>query len=362
MMRFTSAALFALALEGCAGRLPLPALDQVDRMRTSQEVAATATIAPDAFARAEQARLDAHTAHAAGDDVAATLDAERATAAYADAMAASRAARATLETIAAQGALDTAMASLQSLVSSRATLEADLADLEKVALVAQQRLDAAPSAPATPEREAARRTASAALLTEARLICGSARLVSENADGLSAAETALQSFDKARSEHASAAIDAAAQCRVSCLDVLVRARRSSGDAVARIDQLFAELSAVGSWDPRSDERGVVVTLRDAYRGAQLTDDGAHRLAELGSVAAAHPSFGVQVVVHDSAPPASDQSDSQRAQSAVKALVAGGASSSHIASELAGARAPVADPGDARARGRNERLEVVFVAR
>jgi hypothetical protein len=293
----------ALALVACAAQLPLPALDQVDRLRASQGVTGSAELAPDLYARAEQARLDAYRAHAAGDDVAATLRAERATAAYADAMASARAARATLEVAAAQAALDGATARLESLVSSRARLDADVTDLEKVQQLAQQRLQTAPSRPSSPEREAARRVAVATLLTEARLLCGAAHLVSEGADGLAAAEKALASFDEPRRDGPSGStpIDAAGQCRVDCLDVLVRARRAAGDAITRTDQLFSELSAAGSWVPRMDERGVVVTLRDAYHGTQLTAEGAHRLADLGQVAAAHPAFGLQVVVHDAAP-------------------------------------------------------------
>jgi hypothetical protein len=351
----------ALAVTGCAAQLPLPALDQVDRMRASQGVTGSVELAPELYARAEQARLDAHRAHGAGDDVTATLRAERATAAYADAMASARTAQATLEVAAAQGALDGATARLQSLLSSRARLEADVADLEKIQQLAQQRLQTAPSRPSSPEREAARRVAVAALLTEARLLCGAARLVSESADGLGAAEKALASFNEPRRDGAtvSTPIDAAGQCRVDCLDVLVRARRAAGDAITLADELFSELSAAGSWTPRMDERGVVVTLRDAYRGGQLTGEGARWLADLGQAAAAHPAFALQVVVHDAAAQ-STETDVQKAKLAVKALTAAGANPAAIAYELAGARAPVADPTDPRWRARNERLEVVFV--
>jgi hypothetical protein len=350
------------ALAACAGRLPLPALDEVDRVRASQGVAGSVEVRAGALCRAERARLDAYEAHAAGDDVAATLRAERATAAYADAMAVARTARATLEIAAAQGALDDETARLASLVSSRTRLEADAADLEKVQQLIQQRLQTAPSRTASPEREAARRVAVGALVMEARLICGAARLVSENADGLGAAEAALASFDPHRGDSSQPArIDAAGQCRAACLDVLVQARRASTNAVVLTDELFTELSTAGSYGPSTDERGVVVTLRNAYHGVQLTDDAAHRLAELGRVAATHPSFGIQVVVHDSTPQAID-TDTQKAKSAVRALVEAGAKPSNVAQELAGTRAPVADPTDARVRPRNERLEVVFVGR
>ena len=51
------------------------------------------------------------------------------------------------------------------------------------------------------------------------------------------------------------------------------------------------------------ERGVIVTLRSMFQGTKLTDDGEAKLESLGRVAAAHPGFGVQVVVHDAQAPA-----------------------------------------------------------
>ncbi len=351
----------ALALAACGGQLPLPALDQVDRVRASQGVTGSAALAPDLYTRAEQARADAHEAHAAGDDVAATLRAERATAAYTGAVASARTVRATLEVASAQRDLDAATAQLQSLVSSRTRLEADVADLEKAQQLAQQRLQTAPSRPASPEREAARRVAVASLLMQAHLLCSAARLVSDKADGLASAESSLGSWNESRREPSprAASIDGAGQSRADCLDVLVRARRATGSDISLADRLFTELSADDSWAPHQDERGVVVTLRGAYRGGDLTADAAHRLADLGRVASAHPTFGLQVVVHDATPQPSD-ADAQRAKAAVKALVAAGANASNVAQELASTRAPVADPTDPRSRARNERLEVVFV--
>jgi hypothetical protein len=126
--------------------------------------------------------------------------------------------------------------------------------------------------------------------------------------------------------------------------------------------LLAELSAAGGWDPARDERGVVVTLREAFRGVELTEAASARLQELGRVAAAHPRFAVQLVVHDAMAIASDgdSADSKRAAAAVQALVRGGVSDSRLRAEIAGSRLPVVDPSDTKARGRNERLDVVFV--
>jgi flagellar motor protein MotB len=351
----------AAILAACAGQLPLPDLDRVDRVR--EGAADSAKIAPDAYARAEALRRAAHRAHDDGDDVAATLLAEHAAAAYADAEAAARVARASLEAASAQAALDDATARLAALNASRSRLEGEAAELEKLQQVIEQRLETAASKAASPEREAARRVAADALLTQARLLCGAAKLVSPTADGLDAAQTAIAAASDPSSKSApSARIDAAAKSRADCLDVLVRARRGAVDAPAVADELLTELSAAGSWSPKLDERGVVVTLRDLFRGGELTDDGSKRLADLGRVAGSHPSFGIQVVVHDAAPPANAAFDAKRAEVAVQALVAAGAGRSAVASELAGAKTPVADASDPRSRARNERLDVVFVVK
>jgi hypothetical protein len=106
----------------------------------------------------------------------------------------------------------------------------------------------------------------------------------------------------------------------------------------------------------------MVTLHDAFRGPELAGEASTRLKDLGRVAAAHPGFALQVVVHDAQAPAPrDDADTRRAGAAVQALVAGGAPAGRIKPELAGTRAPLVDPGDAKQRGRNERLDVVFVA-
>ena len=49
--------------------------------------------------------------------------------------------------------------------------------------------------------------------------------------------------------------------------------------------------------PERDERGVVVTLRGAFEGDGPSNAARARLSELDRVAAAHPSFPLQIVVH-----------------------------------------------------------------
>jgi hypothetical protein len=224
----------------------------------------------------------------------------------------------------------------------------------------------AASATAPADREAARQTAARSMAVEARLLCDAAQLVTADTtsiSGLTDAQADVSKLEDRLNKGASPApIDDAARARARCLDALTRARRSAGDDAGAADTLLTELSASGGWSPARDERGVVVTLHDAFQGAGLSADVASRLKELGRVAAAHPGFALQVVVHDAQPPRpADATDGKRADAATQALVGGGAAAGKLKTELAGARAPLVDPADVKARGRNERLDVVFIA-
>ncbi|MCL2450161.1 MAG: hypothetical protein FWD17_14535, partial [Polyangiaceae bacterium] len=258
----------------------------------------------------------------------------------------------------AQGEAET---EAKELDASRTPLEREASDLEAQATIARDRLLPAPSATSTPEREAARLVAARSLAVEGRLLCGAAKLLAPEADGVAAAEGDVIAVTQ-RLEHLArpVPVDDAAHSRARCLSVLTMARRRLGDAHGQSDTLLAELSASGSWDPSRDERGVVVTLRGAFEGAKLTGGATAKLADLARVATAHPAFAVQVVLHDAVAPAKDDVDTRRADAVVQALVAAGAADARIKAELAGALAPVADPADPHARARNERLEVVFV--
>jgi hypothetical protein len=361
--RLSAAAALAylLGAGACAGPLHISALDDVERVRASDAARDGAALAPQVYARAEQERGKALAAHAARDDVGAVLHAERAMAAYEHALLLARASRAESQLADAQKALDDLTAQQQTLDASRTQLEHDAADLDSRVKIARDRLLPAASGATSPEREAARLVAARSLAVEARVLCGAAKLVAADADGLGAAEADVTA---AQSRLANAGhpvpFDDAAAARVHCLDVLTRARRAAARG-GGADALLAELSASGGWDPVRDERGVVVTLRGTYRGNVLTEEGASKLKELGRVAAAHPSFAVQLVVHDAvATPGADAADGERAQAAARAIESGGEAPARIGKELAGARAPVADPADPEARPRNERLDVVFV--
>ncbi len=357
---------------GCAGGArSVPRMADMDRVREGAAAREGRELAPHAFAHAEQERSLARQAYDAGDDLAAQIYADRAIAAYAHAFVLARLARATRELDAASAALAGATDQSRQLGASRAEVERDGVELDKQVKVAREAALPAPSGPADPAREAARLVAARALATEARLMCGAARLVAppgEDKDGgalgeaekeLAALETQLEAAVKP------APIDAAGRARARCLGVLTRARRESKSPTGAADALLAEISASAGFDPSRDERGVVVTLRDLFPrpGADaLTKEGDAKLKDLGRIAAAHPGVAVQVVVHDATPPSKAEAlaDRQRADAVATAIVAAGAPAAKVKAESVGARAPLIDPADAAHRARNARVDVVFV--
>jgi hypothetical protein len=333
----------------------------MDHVRTGPAAQEGAALAPEAYAHAEQERSIALQLHATGDEVGAELHAERAVAAYAHALAVARLARATTEGGDADKAFADAKVQEQALEVSRGKLEQEAEDLEKRVHVAEERLLPAPSAKAIAEREAARLVAARSLGMEARLLCDATHLVAPEAAGLADVEGEVAKLEASLAKGVRPVpIDDAARSRARCLDVLTRARRT-GDDTGAADTLLAEISAAGSWAPSRDERGVIVTLHDVFRGDALTDEGIAKLKELGRVAAAHTAFAVEVVIHDAqARTAKDATDARRAEAAVQALVSAGVTAAKVKSELAGTTEPLVDPSDAKARARNERLEVTFV--
>ncbi len=353
------------ALAGCgATPMRVAAMDDVERVRAGDDARQGAQVSPDTYARAENERRLAIEAHQAGDDVAATLHAQRALAAYAHALVVGRLARAAAEQADAQKALDDTATQAQAVDASRAQLDQQTQDLEARLHVARDRLLPAASGKAPADREAARQVAARSMAEEARLLCDAAQLVVADpaASGLNDALGVLAPLeDKLGKGVSPAPIDDAARARAGCLGALTKARRATGDDAGAADTLLGELSAAGGWSPGRDERGVVVTLHDAFQGPGLSADAASRLKDLGRVAAAHPGFALQVVVHDAQAPRDGAVDGKRADAATQALVGGGASAAKVKTELAGARAPLVDPADAKARGRNERLDVVFIA-
>jgi flagellar motor protein MotB len=344
-------------LAACYGKPPeLPLMGDIERARagTAQE----APLAQQAYAEADAERDRARAAYASGDDITASLHAERAIAAYQRVRMVARAARATTDLAHAESELTQKTDELHALETARKTAERDGEELAKRVTIERETRAPAPSGPADAQREAARLQASRALSMQARLLCGAAKLVSTQAQGFEAAVQQLDALDKRLEGSPKVApIDDAAKARTTCLSILTQARRAqAATAQTAADVLLSELSAA-SLAPTRDERGVVVTLRDVFRGSAVDPAAQPRLEALGRVAAAHADLPIQLVVHDATPqgPSDD-----RAKAAAAALVKGGAKADKIATVMAGTRAPIVDPNDARNRARNARVEVVFV--
>ncbi len=346
-----------------------PALARMDGVRVSPGAREGQALAPQAFAHAEEERQRALAAKDQGDDSASALHAERAIAAYQHALILARLARATLAGAAATADLQKQTEQDRILAASRADVDRDADELGTQLEIAREAILPVASGPADPARQRARVVAASSLAMQGRLLCGAARLISASTPELGQADKDVADVEAAlatpsRAAGATSAIDAAARARAECLAVLTRARRTAdAPKAADPDTLLAELSATGGWDPTRDERGVVVVLRSVFKGQALDPDMEKRLRDLGRVAVAHPDFAVQVVVHDAAPPSPRDAatDTERAQAVVAALVAGGAPAAKVKAETAGAKAPVVDPADAKHRGRNARVEIVFVA-
>jgi outer membrane protein OmpA-like peptidoglycan-associated protein len=339
-------------------------------MRTSLQGRDAQTLAPQPFAEAEQALARAKAADKAGDALAAELHAEHAVAAYQHAIALARLARATEEETASSAALARAVEEAQRYAAARKAAEREADDLDKQLKIAREAERPGASGPVDPERERARLVAAQSLVVQARLLCSAARLVSAQAPGLAEAENAVADLEKKLDAAPKPApIDAAGRARAGCLTALTKARRAGAEGSDQADALLGELSRAA--DPKAkttldlaptrDERGVVVTLRSIFKGDRLSPEGETALKDLGRIASAHPSFGVQVVLHDASAASADTSlAKRRGETIAKALADGGASPAKTKVEHAGARAPVVDPSDAARRDRNARVEVVFV--
>jgi outer membrane protein OmpA-like peptidoglycan-associated protein len=348
-----------------------------ERTRKGLEGRDAQTLAPQRFAEADLELRLAKEANASGDATGAELHADRAVAAFADAVALARLARATEDEAQASDALAKATELAQRYAAQRKATDREADDLEKQLRIVREAQLPASSGATEPDREKARIVAAKALTTQARLLCSAARLVSPQAPGLAEAESGAATLEKqleagtapasSKDKNKPNAIDAAGRARAACLTSLTKARRAAPADADTVDTLLSELSradaAKHELSPARDERGVVVTLRSAFKGTALTPEAESTLKDLGRVAAAHPQFGVQIVVHDAtAPSAADmQADAKRGESVSKALTDGGAASAKLKVELAAARAPVVDPQDTKHRDRNARIEIVFVA-
>ncbi len=354
-------ALAALALAlaaGCGASLRPRVLDEAGALRASAQGREARELAPVTFAEAERYRLDAERAAKDGDEAGAQGLGERAIAAYARATIQARALRAKVALERANAELRAAEGEIASLQGEQGRADAEVRDLENRARLAREALPAGAPGALDPGREAARFEASRSLATEARLLCLSAKLLGGASGTLGPAEAQVGELAKALEAKArQAPIELALRARASCLSALVQARREARAKrpAEDADVLLTALSREGSFATSRDDRGVVVTVHDAFNGAALSAGARERLSGLAKVASAHPALPLVAVVHEGEEPKGPGLGRSRQRAdAVK-----GALGERAEVVLAGASRPVV-PAAGRAKGRNERLEIVFV--
>ena len=388
---FTSMAMLSLtALSGVAGLSALtvgcggasthyvPDVATAESLAKGPRAESAKALAPNLVAEASLELTEAKKYVEAGDEVTAALHAQRSVAAMQRAFVVARLAKASADETQAKAASADASAALQKTHAERAKVEADVDELEKKLRIAREVALPPESGATDPARAAARLRAAASLIAEARLLCGAARLLDPQAKGLAEAEAAVTDADAQLKGPAKPAasgkkplepIDAAGRARVGCLAALTQGRRGTGESSQRAedpDVLFAELSASAAQRtpsslPARDERGVMLTFRDVWKGSDLTESGKQALAQVSLVARAHANVGVQLVVHESeARPAAETQ--KKIDTALAALEAGGVTKARLRGENAGASINVVSPADSQNRARNARLDVVFVTR
>jgi hypothetical protein len=350
----------ALGAYACAP-MPRPAvMSEVDSARASAAVQEAAKTAPQAYADAELRRAKAEAAFGDDDQPSAQILSEQALAAYARATVQARLvrARATLADEQSRFAKATQLQNDLDAQQQRFLLEAET--LETRLKVARDAEPLPVSAPASAEREQARLLAVKALLSQAKLLCLSARLLEPGRADLPPLLGKLAELN-AKLASPPAPIDDAIAVRSGCLKELTLARRPAtqkNPAAGVTDALLAELSA-SSLLPFRDDRGVVVTLRAVFNGKdQLSTEASSTLDVLGKVAKAHPEFPVLAVVHGAKGNATAH-DTAQATAIADALRKAGAT--RVETDTAGSAQPVLDPDRPGASQRNARVEVVFVS-
>ncbi len=384
LVRCGAIAALVLAAAACAP-VPRPlVLGEVDAVRGGAAATEASSLAPGAFAAAEKLRKEANAAFAAGDNAGSQILGEHALAAYAHAQALARIARAEASADAAQASLAASKKDLGSLDADQVRLAAEADALELKVRVARDAQPIEPSGRADPERERARAAAAKSLALQARLLCAAARLLQSGPPApagappgagpvpepkvLDDATAALAKVDAELSDPKAAAgpapIDEATRARAGCLAALTGIRRAAtpvSSAPGAGDALLTELSAMGTLAPSRDDRGVVVAFRGLFDGrGALVPTAAARLAELGKIAAAHPSFPVEIILHADKPvPAKDEAAQRARGETVARAIADTARGARIETIVAGNAAPVVDPAGAD-RARNSRVEIVFV--
>lgn len=359
MRRAASLALL-LGVSACAPTPRPSIMREVESARASAAVQEAAKAAPQAYADAELRRTQAEAAFNDDNQPSAQILSEQALAAYARATVQARLVRAQATLADEKNRLAKATQLQNDLDAQQQRFLLEAETLEARLKVARDAEPLPVSAPASAEREQARLTAVKALLSQAKLLCLSARLLEPAREGLPPLLGKLGELN-AKLSSPPAPIDDAIAVRSGCLKELTLARRPATQkqpASGVTDALLAELSAANLL-PFRDDRGVVVTLRALFNVKdQLSPEASGTLDALGKVAKAHPEFPVLAVVHGARGNATPHYTAQAAAIA-EALRKAGAP--RVETDAAGAAQPVLDPDCPGAGVRNARVEVVFVS-
>lgn len=357
-----SAALLAVAL-GSSACAPMPrptVMREVDSARASAAVQEAAKSAPQAYQDAELRRTQAETAFKDDDQPSAQILSEQALAGYARATVQARLTRAEASLADEQNKLVKATAQQSDLDAQEQRFSLEAEALETRLKVAHDAEPLPVSAPASAEREQARLAAVKALLSQAKLLCLSARLLEPNRDSLPPLLAKLTELS-GKLAAPPAPIDDAIAARSGCLKELTLARRPAtqkAPAAGVADALLAELSAANLL-PFRDDRGVVVTLRTLFNNKdELSGEASSTLDTLGNVAKAHPEFPLLAVVHGAHGSATSH-EAAEASTIADALRKAGAP--RVETDAAGGAQPILDPDRPGASQRNARVEIVFVS-
>ncbi|HZO15551.1 MAG TPA: hypothetical protein VFB62_19900 [Polyangiaceae bacterium] len=357
----------ACLVSACRPIPPPEVLARADEARVAPAIKQARAHAPTAYALAEKLRKEAHQAFDAGDTAGAQILAERALAAYQQAVALARAVRAEEQRVDAVAEAGKAEKRLSQLDIEHQRAAADIAALENRLEALRGAEGAQPSGPAGAERERARAEAVASLRVQARLLCASARLLvatgKTTGNELAQAERSLAELDALMGKASAAPIDHATRARADCLRALTLVRRAAEDktrATGTGDALLDALSKAQLGTPRRDDRGVVVTLRDAFAGEALSGGAEKTLDAIAKITKAHPGFPMLVVLHQTR--ALDAASERRWRERGDKLVAALKQRVNLpvgGPEIAGVASPLVDPKGKQA-ARNERVEIVFV--
>jgi len=355
-----SALALAMVFLGCAS-MPRPAVvEEADRVAETPAAAEAHELAPQAHAHALALRDRADAAYRAGDLAGAQILGEHSIAAMNRAFVLTRLVKAQRRLDAANAKLAKNQQKLAELdeQAQRITAEADNLELRVKVLRDAQPL-VTPAA-ATPERERARASAARALLSQARLLCLSTRLLEPKRGNVGQQLTAIDGLEASVARDPSVDVNAATKLRSACLKELTLVRRPQlldAPAEGLTDTLLDALTKTEKFYAFRDDRGVVVVLRDVLTAQGTpTAAGAEQLEALARVAKAHPKFPVLVVTHSASAAGNNTRD---LDAVVGFLKDKGAPS--VQGHAAGDAQPVAPPKRPGARERNTRTEIVFVS-